>query len=312
MPFRIISLFSGIGGLDLGAIGGFEFLGVKYEKLPTRIVLAVENKERPCRVYSRNLGPIMKADVDDISDWPNGDIVIGGPPCQPFSSAGRHKGENDARNKIPAFVRVVNEVRPVAFCMENVPALRNKRHGCYLQSVLSKLSKIGYQVDSKILEAADFGVPQTRRRLFVLGIRKELEIFPKWPKTIYSKVPGKGEMSWITCRRAIADISFPHHTKRIRHLKEGQRRYPKFTAGARRQVADLPMFTITAQDARCGKMYHPWYDRPLTVDELLRGMSFPDEFLLEKPIEELGNAVPPVLAHAVIKALVRVLAKKNF
>ena len=311
MAFRIISLFSGIGGMDLGALGGFEFLDEKCKRLHTRVVLAVEKNERPCRVYSENLGPILQMDVEKVSAWPKADILIGGPPCQPFSSAGKGTGADDARNKIPAFINVLRKVRPLAFCMENVPALADRRHGRYLNSVVSELSGAGYFVEQKILQAANFGVPQTRQRLFVLGIRNDLGIKPQWPCETFSKQCNEGKKTWVTCRRAIADICFSHHLMPIRHLKEGQRRYPKYSAGARRQVADLPMFTITAQDVRCGKMYHPWYDRPLTVDELLRGMSFPDEFELAKPIEELGNAVPPILAHAVMKTLVETLAKKK-
>ena len=306
---KTLSLFCGLGGMDLGARGGFGFLRQKYAPLPINIVLAVDHDPKTCALYAQNLGPVRCADVGEISDWPDADVILGGPPCQPFSAAGKRQGTDDPRDQVPAFFSVVLQVRPKGFVMENVAGLCGGRHRQAFERLLRQLGDLGYRVDWRVLEAADFGVPQTRKRLFVQGLRKELNRTPAWPKPTHAEQPTGWQRAWVTCREAIADLSPPWHSLPVRSLAEGERRYKGFGAGARRQFADRPMFTITAQDTAAGKMIHPWFDRALTIDELKRGMGFADEFILPKKTPALGNAVPPPLAHAVVKTLAGLIHK---
>lgn len=306
-PVKIISLFSGLGGMDLGALGGFSFLKRRFKRLPTKIELAVDIDRGCCAIYSENIGPVLCRDIKRLEEFPEADLVMGGPPCQPFSSAGKKDGENDGRNLVPEFFKVVKIVRPKVFLMENVAALFNDKNGEYLKNVLREIEKLGYAVESRILNAADFGVPQDRKRLFVQGVLKEISDGPVWPKPLFWEKPEVLKSSWVTCREAIADLSFPFDSLPVRGLKEGERRYPKFGSGARRQIADRPMFTITAEDSKSNKMIHPWFDRPLTMGELKRGMGFPDDFIVPKKTRALGNGVPPPMAYELIKEIISCL-----
>jgi len=304
---RIISLFSGIGGFDLGALGGFRFLGRNFTRQMTKIVLALDNDREACSVYGENIGRIKHADIRDVTEFPTADIVIGGPPCQPFSQAGKRIGKSDERNLIPEFIRVIKIVKPKAFLLENTKSLCHGRNENYLLAIMNDLKIAGYNLEFKVLNAADFGVPQTRERLFIQGFKKNPVTKIPWPKAGYKENPGPEEKEWISCRAAICDIGNRSGSLIIKGLKEGQRRYPKFGSGARRQIADRPMFTITAQDTKCNKKIHPWYDRRLSMSELKRGMGFPDDFILWKKSVVLGNAVPPPVSYALIKTMVHSL-----
>ena len=107
------------------------------------------------------------------------DLVYGGPPCQPFSSGGHRKANGDARNMVPAFIGVLGRVRPDVFLMENVPGLVVGERRAYLRSVLDELEELGYELALKVVNAADYGVPQKRRRLFVVGMRGRTFRFPE-------------------------------------------------------------------------------------------------------------------------------------
>jgi DNA (cytosine-5)-methyltransferase 1 len=131
-----------------------------------------------------------RARVEDVNWTPyNGaDLLIGGPPCQSFSQGGLQSGESDPRNSIPAFVSAVKAVRPRVFIMENVRGLTFKKNRPYLDSVLDELRSFGYLVDWRVLNAADYGVPQTRQRVFIVGRLDNEE--PVWPAPSHGKYPG--------------------------------------------------------------------------------------------------------------------------
>lgn len=303
---RIVSLFCGLGGFDLGALGGFSFLDETYPRLSTRIELAMDCDERACEIYEKNIGPAICADVSRFDHWPQGDLVIAGPPCQPYSAAGSRKGADDPRNLLPALLVAIGKINPKAVVVENVPSLCAGSNTPCFESFLTGLRNLGFCVDAKVLQAADFGVPQTRRRLFIVAIK---EIRPAWPNPDFGQYPQGDQRKWITVRQAIAGMDPGHNRLPIRNLVQGERRYPTFGSGARRQHADRPFFTVKAQDTKSGKMYHPWFDRALTIPELLVAMGFPDDFKLTKPGPQLGNAVPPPLAYFVVEAVTRRLGQ---
>lgn len=158
---KVISLFSGAGGLDLGfLLAGFE------------IVWANDFERDVVETYSRNLGPhAVCRDIREIgsSDIPDGDIVIGGVPCQAWSLAGKRLGTADERNMWPEFVRVVREKRPVWFLAENVPGLLSWGGGVYFRQLIAEFEALGYIVQHAVLDATNYGVPQRRRRVFIVG-----------------------------------------------------------------------------------------------------------------------------------------------
>ena len=158
-----IDLYSGAGGLSLGlARAGFT------------IRAAVECDTDACQTYaSVHEGvDLRQADVRGLSlrEYRGIDLVAGGPPCQPFSSGGKRLGNADDRDLMPSFIKVIEEVRPRALLMENVPGLAGPGRSSYFATVLSAIREHGYTVSWSVLNAADYGVPQKRRRLFVVGL----------------------------------------------------------------------------------------------------------------------------------------------
>ncbi|MCC6158788.1 MAG: DNA cytosine methyltransferase [Deltaproteobacteria bacterium] len=298
---RVASLFCGCGGFDLGARGDFVFLGRRYARLATQNVIAVDADAAACAIYRQNLGPVTHARVEDVRDWPAADLLIAGPPCQPFSAAGSKRGRDDARNALPALARAIDAIRPRAVLVENVPGLVERAAGRpALDEFLHAMRDLGYVESMRVIDAADFGVPQHRRRLFIALVR-DAE-----PFTFPAPTHGPGTArSHVTVREAIADLHAPFHMGGHRRLREGERVHPKFGASARRVIADEPFPTIKAADSAAPRLIHPWFDRPLTMAELLRAQSFPDEFIVPRRTAAIGNAVPPVLAWHLVRALVR-------
>ena len=176
---KIISLFCGAGGMDLG------FIRAGHE-----IVWANDNDSDSCLTYEKNLGhkPICKSIEEvDSSKIPEADIVIGGFPCQGFSIANPYRNEEDSRNKLYLeLLKIIKDKKPKYFIAENVPGItslggyetnedKKKRLGKIFKTILKEFENahdIGYHIEFKILNAADFGVPQTRRRVIILGTRK--------------------------------------------------------------------------------------------------------------------------------------------
>lgn len=305
---KVISLFSGCGGFDLGFVGGFKCLGRRYPKNGVEIVLACDFVAEACAVYAENLGPIRCADVRGIDAWPTADVLIGGPPCQPFSTASRKQlGADDERNMVPEFVRAVGEVKPTVFLMENVAGLRKtKKSREYFAGVLEELAALGYRVEYRVLNAADFGVPQTRERLIVQGVRLAGGKLPRihWPTPTHARSAEGKLRPWRTVRDALDGIEAPIRT-RTRRQAEGEHT-TAWRSGGRRQIADRPFFTVSAEATFNGyHLVHPWYNRPLLIAEIKRAQSFPDDFIVVRKARALGNAVPPVFAWHLARAVKR-------
>lgn len=168
-----LDLFAGAGGLSVGlSRAGFE------------IAAAVEVDPAACETFA-SLHPQTELEAADVRGLrfrrlrDSVAVVVGGPPCQPFSSGGKRLAEDDPRDCLPDFVRSIEEVQPQAFLMENVPGLLRGRRRSYFLSVMSALAGLGFRISWKILHAADYGVPQRRQRLFVVGTRDEPFEFPK-------------------------------------------------------------------------------------------------------------------------------------
>jgi DNA (cytosine-5)-methyltransferase 1 len=156
----VLDLFAGAGGLSLG----FEAAGYK--------TIGYEMDKAACETYNRNLSGIChEVKLSAGFEYPQADIVIGGPPCQPFSVWGYQKGASDTRNGFPVFVEAIRQLQPSIFLFENVRGLlyANKN---YFETVLEKLNALGYIIEYTVLNAVNYGVPQNRERLFAVGIRR--------------------------------------------------------------------------------------------------------------------------------------------
>ncbi len=298
---RVASLFCGCGGFDLGARGDFVFLGRRYAPLATTNVIAVDADAAACAIYRQNLGPVTRSRIEDIADWPAADLVIAGPPCQPFSAAGVKRGGDDARNALPALAAAIAVIRPRAALIENVPGLVERAPGRpVLESFLRQTRAMGYVDTVRVVDAADFGAPTHRRRAFIALVRGTA------PFAFPAPTHGPGTpRPHVTVRDAIADLHAPFHATACRRLREGERLHPSFGASARRVIADEPFPTIKAADSAAPRLIHPWFDRPLTMAELLRAQSFPDDFIVPRRTGAIGNAVPPVLAWHLVRAMSR-------
>lgn len=153
-----------------------------------RTILAIDHDRHAAETYRANVAcdRVVCGDVRDmIADLPPADVVLGGPPCQPFSIAGKRLGFADARDGVPDFLAAVVAVRPRQFLMEQVPGFASFDDGRYMQSVVSAMAAAGYDVDCRELDAVNYGVPQFRRRLWLWGIRRDLPgvvAARRWPK----------------------------------------------------------------------------------------------------------------------------------
>ena len=306
-PIQALSLFAGCGGLDLGIEGGFRFNGEDFPRLPYRIELAIDNSPDAVEAYKLNLdGPAVQADLTevDMADLPQCDLLLGGFPCQDFSSAGRKRGLEGERGRLyRVLARYMRQHRPRLVVAENVPHLKRMRNGKILRVILDELSSEGYRFDVWDLDCRDYGLPQNRRRIFLIGIRDDLLGFPVPPAP-----------KFVGCHRgtewAIGDLECV-----VDESVTNQSQYfvaTKATAGAGQGdqtcAADEPAYCVRA-NARARVHFHYRLPRRLTVRECARLQSFPDQFVFPfsamRNMTLIGNAVPPMIGHVVGKSIAR-------
>lgn len=338
---NVVSLFSGCGGMDLGFEGGFNFLGKHYAKNPFKIIFANDIFKQAANMYKDNFGiSVEQRDIKTLNiakDMPNDkvDVVLGGFPCQSFSYAGKRKGLADPRGQLyQQMIRVLDYYQPKIFVAENVDGIRNSRkdksgqnvNKTALDTILDDFNKHGYDVQYHVLLAADYGVPQMRRRVIIMGInRKYGNINDEYfPKPLYSK---NGERKWLTAKDGIDDLwgkvnktNIPNHTSRdISKAKF----YPnKKMQGNNRILADSPAPTIRAEHHGNIEAHYRttlsnkddmrgW--RRLSVRECARLQSFPDTYIFtasaSAAYKAIGNAVPPVLAWNIARSVYYTLNK---
>lgn len=176
---RVLSLFSGCGGMDFGveAAGG-------------RVIFSNDIMADACKTLEKYFpdADIRNADISGIQAFPAADVVVGGYPCQSFSMAGNRDPEKDERTSLyKQFLRVVGIVKPKYFVAENVSGLKQLSSGTFLKEQLDAYNKAGYHVTYKLVNAKDYGVPQSRKRLFIVGVRKDLNQAFEFPKETHGK-----------------------------------------------------------------------------------------------------------------------------
>ncbi len=289
----ILDLFAGCGGLSLG----FEAAGYK--------TIGFEMDKAAAVTYQNNLGSdchAIKLDLDFV--YPDAEIIIGGPPCQPFSVGGYQKGIEDARDGFPVFIDAVRKLQPKVFMFENVRGLlyTNK---WYFHLVINELSKLGYIIDYRLLNAVNYGVPQNRERLFVFGHRAKFN-FPK------------PQLKKVTVGEAIGDIMFtvPDGSKFLTESMDTYvAKYEKASSciNPRDLYADKPARTLTCRNlaGATGDMQRVRLKdgrrRRLLHREAARLQSFPDWYEFTgnetQQYNQIGNAVPPLLAYQLALAL---------
>ena len=176
---KVASLFCGCGGMDLGILGGFDFLDTNYPRSAFDIVYAVDNDPYCTKIYNANFEHKCQIkDVRDISpdEMPDFDLLIGGFPCQGFSVANTKRSMKDERNFLyKEMLRVIKDKNPKFFVAENVKGILSMEKGKVIEMIKKDFESLGYKVDARLLNAAEYGVPQARERVVIIGNRLGLE-----------------------------------------------------------------------------------------------------------------------------------------
>jgi len=345
MTLSVISLFTGAGGLDLGfeAAGFKTAVAAEFDERCVKTLL--QNRDWP--VIARDLLEVPTSEILAKAQLKPGeaDMLIGGPPCQPFSksgfwASGQAKRLNDPRaGTLGAYMRVLAESRPRAFLLENVEGLgfRGKDEG--LKLVQSELERINakhhtrYHASIGVLNAADYGVPQSRKRLFVIGARDGTVFdFPSSSHVDPALVTlGDNRRSYRTAWDALHDLdtsepslaakgkwakllpSIPEGQNYLWHTERGmgeplfgwRRRYWSFLL---KLAKAQPSWTLQAQPGPATGPFH-WTSRRLSMREMARLQTFPDDFVVTGTVadaqRQLGNAVPALLAEVLARAIAR-------
>ena len=299
---KVVSLFSGAGGLDLG------FIMAGHE-----IIWANDLYEDAVSTYRKNLGNhIVCEDISKISaeDIPDCDIVIGGFPCQGFSVANTKRHVGDERNELyKQLIRIITAKKPKFFLAENVKGLTNLAKGAVFKMILNDFSEMGYKVSYKVLNAADYGVPQTRLRVIIVGVRSDIDWEYAFPAPTNAQGGSDSLPDWVSVSEALADIPDPDLPNNLpNHTYSKYKLNINGYLGHRLLDPNKPAPTVTARgDSRGGVVIHPHPNglRRMSCRELATVQSFPLTYEFcgnnSSVYRQIGNAVPPLLGYAVAK-----------
>lgn len=313
--FSVVSLFAGCGGFDLGIQGGFTFLGKKYQKNPFEVIWANDIDEQACETYAENIGDhIIHGDIWSILDNPGAyrlpeyaDVVIGGFPCQPFSTSGKRRGLSDRRGNLYLAMReVIERTQPKIFLAENVQGLLSIDGGSTIERIVEDLSSLGYHVNYHLYHAFDFGVAQNRPRVIIAGTRTDLfDPFIHMDPVTRKKPP--------TSRDVLQDLEDTPEGGALNHYWSRARK----NAGQGNSIIspDRPAPTMRAEHH--GNIeYHYSRNRRLSAREAARIQSFPDNFEFlrstSSAYRQIGNAVAPIFAWHLGRHLKKMLATEMY
>lgn len=296
---RIVSLFSGAGGLDLGFIQAGHI-----------VVWANDFYGDAVATYRLNIGNhIVEADIHSIpsESIPDCDMVMGGFPCQGFSVANVKRHSEDERNSLyKELLRVIADKNPKFFLAENVKGLLSLDRGRVFSMILRDFFNAGYNVIYKVLNSADYGVPQKRERVIMVGVRKDLPFSFEFPAPTHSKDGSDGLEKWVSVKEALAGIPDPDKTNDMpNHTYSRYKLNFNGYIGHRPLNPDNPAPTVTARGDNKGGVVilpHPDGLRRMTCRELATIQSFPLDFCFcgtnSSVYRQIGNAVPVGMAYA--------------
>lgn len=318
---KTVSLFCGCGGMDLGIIGGFDYLGKRYAKLPYKIIKAIDNDPYCTRIYNKNF--THKCEIQDVKELDGNtledfDLLIGGFPCQSFSISAQNPprlGYKDDRGKLFfEMVRILKDKKPRAFIAENVKGLLSANKGKAFPMIITEFEKAGYHVVNKLLYSYDYGVPQKRERVIIVGFRDEKDLAAfEYPSEVKDKhvlgdvidPAANNEEHWYFSEKAVAGMMIVRdkmNKGRAQNLNEPCNTISSHLAKVSLNSTD-PVFQV-------GERY-----RRFTPKEAAKIQSFPDSFVFDsvsetKQYKAIGNAVPPVMMWHVAKAVSKALNRK--
>ena len=315
MTIKVASLFCGCGGSDLGMLGGFNYLGKDYAKLNFEIVYAVDFDNHAIQTYNQNFKhKAICGDVKDVdfSKLPDVDVMIGGFPCQSFSTVNPTKDTNDDRaNLYKQIVRFLVTKHPKYFICENVKGLITLQKGAIIEKIVKEFKAVGYNVKYQLVKAVEYGVPQRRERVIIVGIRNDIAynyIYPKAINSIDNCIP----LNAVIDELAIPEEKYYFSQRAVQGVKNAKNNMKRGLW----QDLNGPCLTITSHLAKTSMnsrdpilLVDPQKElyRRFTPREAARIQSFPDNFLLNKSeaksYKQIGNAVPPVMMWHIANAL---------
>ncbi len=326
MAIKIVSLFAGCGGTDVGMIGGFDFLGKSYAKNDVKIVYANDFEKSACEIYDRNFDydhKIECQDIKKIASLPTHDLLTAGFPCQSFSILAQNPprlGYKDERGKLFfEVVRFLKEKQPKYFICENVKGIISADRGKTFPLIIRELEKSGYNVQHQVLNSADYGVPQKRQRVFIVGVRKDITIPYHYPK------PTNTESNYVKLKsiieRTVEDKYF-FSEKAVSGMKASNKKSNSIMNKGRNQNLEEPCNTVTAHLAKVslngtdpvlkiGDRY-----RRFTPREVARIQGFPENYNLNgfrdaSVYKALGNAISPVVMWHIFQGIANIEKIKN-
>ena len=317
---RIASFFSGVGGMDLGVLGNFEFDNTHYAALGTKVVFATDFDKNAAEVYSANFDhELVVADIRslDVADIPAHEVLTGGFPCQSFSVAATNPprlGYEDLRGQLFfEMIRVLKAHQPRVFIAENVKGLLSANRGLAFPLVLQEFEKAGYTVQYQLLNASHFGVPQKRERVFLVGFRESAAAdefsFPvgnpgnRRPLSIALDEDEKVGEEFFFSDRAVQGMRNTRNSKAMNKGRAQDPNQPCNTVGA--HLAKVSLNSTDPVFLQNGRY------RMFTPREVARIQSFPDAFVLPGSrstlYRGLGNAVAPVVMWHVMRSVLHAL-----
>lgn len=311
---RVASLFCGCGGTDVGLLGDFDFLGKHYNSNGMQIVYANDIDDNACNIFKKNFGIIPdNRDIREVKsdDIPEFDILTGGFPCQSFSIVAQNPkrlGVKDERGKLFfEMCRILKEKQPKCFIAENVKGILTANKKSAFPLILKEFEDSGYDVQYRILNSANYGVPQKRERVIIVGFRSDLNIKFDFPESIIN------DESKFEPLEKVVEKSVDEKYFFSQRAVEGMLRRRESMNKGRAQDLSKPCNTVGAHLAKVslnstdpvlkeGEKY-----RRFTPREVARIQSFPENFELvgseAAQYRALGNAIPPVLFWYVANAV---------
>lgn len=315
--YNVVSLFSGCGGADQGLVGDFIFNQKKYDRLPFILEFAndIDQKALDTHALNFNCRKTICKDIREVdsSIIPDCDIVVGGFPCQSFSTVNPTKNPFDERgNLYKEMVRIVQDKQPKVFIAENVKGFMTLHKGAIFKTVIKAFEQAGYKVYSKLINCADFGVPQKRQRIILIGVRNDLNNkfsyeFPKETNTD-NWVP----LSVAVEKLAIDEKKYYFSERAVQGMKNAKTNMKRGLA----QNLNEPCLTVTSHLAKMSLnsrdpvlLVDPEKElyRRFTPSEASRIQSFPDSFKFvgteADAYRQIGNAIPPVMFWYIAKSV---------
>lgn len=334
---KVVSLFSGAGGLDIG-----------FEQAGFRTIYATDVWDLACQTLQQNeiadevyCGDVRNINFSEVKEkYGEIDCLIGGPPCPPYSQTrhyliGKANGFEDknAGFAVPEYFRALNELKPKVFLFENVDGFTFKTHLEEFDYLKNKADELGYNISYRVINCANYGIPQTRKRFFCIGYKKELPEFIFPDETHADPTKQSDKLPWVTCGDVISD--FDYITEKEKKQRPGLKHYelltqippgdnylfftekrghpnPQFKWKSRywtfllKLSPNRPSWTIQASFSSNQGPFH-WKNRFLRIEELKRLQTFPDEYQLSGEMKDqwrqIGNAVPVKMAYILAKKI---------